>query len=173
MPETGVQTPGCLTSRRVVDSIHRETVVTRVFRLISFALSGLLAVLSSLGCSPLGPTSPSTALPTPAISVENFSGTLPLKGVVFYSFSVVDGGTTFLTLLSVKEGGVDTEALITIGLGTPRGTACVATNVLSVMAGGSPQVSGTTSRGVHCAIVVDPGNLTTDATFSLNIARPK
>lgn len=146
--------------------------MTRVFRLISFALSGLLAVLSS-GCSPLGPTSPSTGLPNPTIAVENFSGTLPVKGMVYYSFSVVDGGTTYLTLLSVKEGGVDTEALITIGLGTPRGTSCVASNVLSVKSGGSPQVSGTTNRGVHCAIVFDPGNLTKDATFSLNIARPK
>lgn len=147
--------------------------MTRVFRLISFALSGLLAVLASSGCSPLGPTSPSTGLPNPTITVENFSGTLPVKGVVYYSFSVVDGGTTYLTLLSVKEGGVDTEALITIGIGTPRGTSCVATNVLSVKAGGSPQISGTTNRGVHCAVVFDPGNLTKDATFSLNIARPK
>lgn len=147
--------------------------MTRVFRLISFALSGLLAVLSSSGCSPLGPTSPSTGLPNPTIAVENFSGTLPVNGLVYYSFSVVDGGTTYLTLLSVKEGGVDTDALITIGLGTPRGTSCVATNMLSVKSGGSPQVSGTTNRGVHCAMVFDPGNLTTDATFSLNIARPK
>ena len=147
--------------------------MTRVFRLISFVLSGLLAVLSSSGCSPLGPTSPSTNLPNPTLVVENFSGTLPLKGVVYYSFSIVDGGTTYLTLLSVKEDGVDTEALITIGLGRPRGTACVATNVLSVKSGGSPQVSGPTNRGVHCAVVFDPGNLTKDATFSLNIARPK
>lgn len=148
--------------------------MTRVFRLISFALSGLLAVLSSSGCSPLGPTSPSTNLPNPTIIVENFSGTLPVKGVVFYSFSVINSGTTYLTLLSVKEGGVDTEALITIGVGVPRGTSCVAaTSLLSVKSGGSPQVSGTTNRGVHCAVVFDPGNLTKDATFSLNIAHPK
>ena len=147
--------------------------MTRVFRLISFVLSGLLAALSSSGCSPLGPTSPSTILPNSNLIVENFSGTLPVKGVVFYSFSVIDSGTTYLTLLSVKEGGVDTEALITIGVGVPRGTSCVATNVLSVKSGGSPQVSGPTNRGVHCAVVFDPGNLTRDATFSLNIARPK
>ncbi len=147
--------------------------MTRVFRLTSIVLGGLLAVLSSTGCSPLGPTAPSTGLPNPTLVIENFSGTLPVKGVVFYSFSVADGGTTYLTLLSVKEAGVDTEALVTIGIGTPRGTSCVATNVLSVKSGGSPQVSGTTNRGVHCAVVFDPGNLTKDATFSLNIARPK
>jgi hypothetical protein len=48
-----------------------------------------------------------------------------------------------------------------------------ATNVLSVKAGGAAQLTGTTNRGVHCAVVFDPGNLTKDATFSLNIARPK
>jgi hypothetical protein len=68
---------------------------------------------------------------------------------------------------------VTTEALITIGLGTPRGTQCVATNVLSVKSGGTPQISGTTNRGVHCALVFDPGNLTSEATFHLNITRPK
>jgi hypothetical protein len=142
-------------------------------RLSGLVLGGLVAVLSSSGCSPIGPTSPAPILPSPAVVIENFSGTLPLKGFVFYSFSVVNNGPTFLTLLRVQEGGVDSEALVTIGIGTPRGTNCVATNVLSVKAGGSPQVSGVTNRGVHCAAVYDPGNLTQDATFSLNIAHPK
>jgi hypothetical protein len=152
-------------------------VVTRVFRLTvrlsGVVLGGLVAALFSSGCSPIGPTSPAPVLPSPTLVVENFSGSLPLKSVVFYSFSVVDGGQTYLTLLSVKEAGADSEALITIGIGTPRGTNCVATNVLSVKAGGTPQVSGNTARGVHCAVVFDPGNLTQDATFSLNIAHPK
>jgi hypothetical protein len=126
------------------------------------------------GCSELGPTAsqgPGTQAP---ISVEEFKGTLPLKGVVFYSFSVESiGQQTSLTLVDARENGVTTEALITIGLGTPRGTQCVATNVLSVKSGGTPQVSGTTNRGVHCALVFDPGNLTSEATFHLNITRPK
>ncbi len=126
------------------------------------------------GCSELGPTAsqgPGAAAP---ISVEEFKGTLPLKGVLFYSFSVESiGQQTFLTLVDARENGVTTEALITIGLGTPRGTQCVATNVRSVKSGGSPQISGTTNRGVHCALVFDPGNLTSEATFHLNITRPK
>ena len=55
----------------------------------------------------------------------------------------------------------------------PRGTSCIASNVLPVKATGSLQLSGTTLRGVHCAVIFDPGNLTADATFSLNIAHPK
>ncbi|MSO48700.1 MAG: hypothetical protein EXQ49_02170 [Acidobacteria bacterium] len=148
--------------------------MTRVFCSTSLiAVAGLLAGLTAAGCSPLGPTTAESSLPNAAISVENFSGSLKVKGVAFYSFSVVDGGTTYLSLLSLKEAGVDSDVLVTIGLGVPRATACVATNVLSVKATGSLQLTGTTNPGVHCAVVFDSGNLTKDATFSLNIARPK
>jgi hypothetical protein len=126
------------------------------------------------GCSELGPTAPQGPGAAAPISVEEFKGTLALKGLAFYSFSVESNGQqTALTLVDARENGVTTEALITIGLGTPRGTQCVATNVLSVKSGGSPQVRGTTNRGVHCALVFDPGNLTSEATFHLNITRPK
>ncbi len=135
-------------------------------------LTTLLAVMAAAGCGELGPTTPQG--PGGAqIMVETFSGTLPLRGSVFYSFSVETAGQTSLTLVDARENGVITEALITIGLGQPRGTQCLATNVLSVKSGGTPQVSGPTNKGVYCAVVFDPGNLTTEATFRLNIARPK
>ncbi len=148
--------------------------MTRVFCSTLFIVAaGTLAALSSAGCSPLGPSSTATNLPNAAISVENFSGTLKVQGVAFYSFTVVDGGTTYLSLLSLKEAGVDSDVLVAIGIGVPRGTSCIATNVLSVKATGGLQLTGTTNPGVHCAVVFDPGNLTKDATFSLNIVRPK
>lgn len=133
----------------------------------------MFAGLSVAGCSPLGPTSSPEIPPNANLTTETFSGTLAVKGFSFYSFSVVDGGTTYLSLISLKQAGVDADVLVTIGLGTPRGTSCSATNVLSVKATGSLQLTGTTNRGVHCAVVFDPGNLTSPATFSLNITRPK
>jgi len=148
--------------------------VTRVFRtLLLGAVASVCAGVSAAGCSPLGPTSSPEVLPNSQVTVENFSGSLPVKGFTFYSFSVVEGGTTYLSLISLKEGGVDSDVLVTIGLGTPGGTSCATTNVISVKATGALQLSGTTNRGVHCAVVFDPGNLTQAATFSLNIARPK
>lgn len=135
--------------------------------------AALLGLVVMAGCSELGPTTPQGPGTGSPLIVEPFSGTLPLKGVRFYSFSVETGGTTSLTLVDARENGAVTEALITIGLGVPRGTQCVATNVLSVKSGGKPQVSGVTNKGVHCAIVFDPGNLTSEATFLLNIAHPK
>jgi len=134
----------------------------------------VVAVAAAAGCSPLGPTDPQGPGTNAPIVVETFTGTLPLKESRFYSFSVEsNGGTTSLTLVDAKENGVTTEALITVGLGTPRGTQCVATNVLSVAPSGNVHVSGTTNRGVHCAVVTDLGNLTNPATFQLNIAHPK
>jgi hypothetical protein len=162
-----------LTSRGAVVSIQGEIFVTRLFRLTSLPLGGLLAAFLSTGCSPLGPTSPGEILPNASLSVETFNSTLTLQGEAFYSFTVVDGGITYLTLLTLKEGGVDSQAQVSIGLGVPRGTSCVADNVRGVLAGGGVQLTGTTNRGVHCALVFDSGNLTQSATFSLNIARPQ
>jgi hypothetical protein len=42
-----------------------------------------------------------------------------------------------------------------------------------VKSGGTPQVVGNTGRGIHCAIIYDPGNLTSEATFLVNIAHPQ
>lgn len=133
-------------------------------------VAGLLALSA---CSELGPTSPQGNVTGGTPVVETFSGVLPVKGVKFYSFAVETKGNTDLTLVDAREKGVVTEALITIGLGVPRGTSCLATNVLSVKSSGTPQLSGATAKGIHCAVIYDPGNLTSDATFILNIARPR
>jgi hypothetical protein len=145
-------------------------VVTRSFR---FLFLFVLAGLSAVGCSPLGPTSPPETLPNTSLTVESFTGTLPLKGAAFYSFSVTEKGTTYLSLISLKEAGVASAVKVTIGLGTPRGTSCSSSNILAVTGDGSLQLTGTTERGVHCAIVLDTGNLTSEATFSLNIVHPR
>ena len=147
------------------------TRLIRSFSLLMLAVS--LAGISAAGCSPLGPTSSPEIPPTSDLAVENFTGTLAMKGAAFYSFSVAASGTTYLSLISLKEGGVDSTAKVTLGLGTPRGTSCTTSSVLSVQADGSLSLTGTTDRGVHCAIIFDPGNLTQAATFSLNIVHPK
>ena len=105
--------------------------------------------------------------------MENFSGTLQVKGTAFYSFSVAESGTTYLSLITLKEGGVDSSVKVTLGIGTPRGTSCATSSILSVVADGSLSLTSTTDRGVHCALIFDPGNLTLPATFSLNITHPK
>lgn len=148
--------------------------MTRSFRYFSvLVVAGMLAGISAAGCSPLGPTSSPEVLPNTNLTVENFTGTLAVKGFSFYSFSVTERGTTYLSLITLKEGGVDSTVKVTVGLGQPRGTTCATSNVLTVAADGSLSLTGTTERGIHCAVVFDPGNLTLPATFSLNITHPK
>ena len=167
VPASGVLKP-------ISGSIQRETVVTRSFRSLSvLVVAGMFAGISAAGCSPLGPTSSPVVLPNTNLTVENFSGSLPVKGTAFYSFSVTEAGTTYLSLISLKEGGVDSTVKVTIGLGRPRGTSCPTGNVLTVAADGSLSLTSTTERGVHCAVIFDPGNLTQAATFSLNITHPR
>ncbi|HUR21799.1 MAG TPA: hypothetical protein VMZ90_13365 [Vicinamibacterales bacterium] len=148
--------------------------MTRPFRSLTvLVLAGVLAGISAAGCSPIGPSSSPEVRPTAALTVETFTGTLPLKGAAFYSFSVVERGTTYLSLINLKEGGVDSGVKVSIGLGTPRNTTCATSNILSVLANGELSLTGVTDRGVHCAVIFDTGNLTKDATFSLNITHPK
>ncbi len=133
----------------------------------------MLTGLSLAGCSPLGPSAVPSDLPSAALTIENFSGSLVVNGSSFYSFTVTEGGLTYVSLVSLKEAGADSEAQVTIGLGAPRGTGCLTTNTLSVGATGQLQLSGVTNPGVHCAVVSDLGTLTADATFSINIVHPK
>ena len=151
-----------------------KLVVMRVFRsLFVLVVAGMLAGISAAGCSPLGPSSSPEILPNTNVTVETFAGALAVKGVSFYSFSVTEQGTSYLSLISLKEGGVDSAVKVTIGFGTPRGTQCLSSNVLGVVADGSLQLAENTARGVHCAVIFDPGNLTTAATFTRNITHPK
>ena len=146
----------------------------RVFRsLFVLVVAGMFAGISAAGCSPHGPSTSPVVLPNTNVTIETFIGTLPVKGTQFYSFSVIEPGTSYLSLISLKEAGVDSAVKVTIGFGTPRGTQCASSNVLGVSADGSLQLTDTTERGVHCAVIFDSGNLTADATFTLNITHPK
>jgi len=148
--------------------------VTRPFRSTSlFVLTSVLAGLSVAGCSPLGPTESPSVLPNANLSIETFNGTLPVDGSAFYAFSVADGGLTYLSLVSLKEGGADSNVLVEIGVGGLSGTRCITSDATNVTATGTLQLTSVTERGVHCAVVNDVGNLTSDATFILKIIRPK
>ena len=106
-------------------------------------------------------------------TVETFSGTLPVGGFRFYSFTVPRTGQTSVTLLSLKENGVDSTVFVTLGLGAPRGTDCLNIDALQVTPGVSPQVSLQPEPGIYCARIADAGNLTGPADFSINIVRPR
>ena len=107
------------------------------------------------------------------LTTETFSGTLPVGGSRFYSFTVPQTGSTSVTLLSLKQNGADTSVIVLIGLGAPRATECLLLDGLQVTAGVSPQVTLSPNPGVYCARISDAGNLTGPVEFSINIVHPR
>lgn len=107
------------------------------------------------------------------LTTETFTGTLPVGGSRFYSFTVPQTGLTSVTLLSLKQGGVETGTLVLLGLGAPRGTECLLIDGLQTAAGVTAQVALTPEPGVYCTRIADAGNLTGPADFSINIVRPR
>lgn len=131
----------------------------------------LLALLGA-GCTE---ESPGIIDPTFTQGVvhESFSGSLPLLGFRFYSFTVPQRGAIEATLLSLTENGVavSTTALLTIG--APRGTDCVGTSSIGASPGASPQLTVSVDPGVYCVRIADNGSFTAPLDFAITITRPR
>jgi hypothetical protein len=140
----------------------------------------LVAMVAGAGCgdddSPTSPTDTSTTPPAttaePTIS-EEFTGSLPVGGVRFYSFDVTALGTVNITLDRVGGvAGVPATIWVGIGVGTPDGTDCSTTASLSTQSGGGPHISTSLAAGTYCARIYDIGNLAAPAPFAVTIAHP-
>jgi len=130
------------------------------------------ALLTGAGCDQ--PPSPTQPTPNPTVVVESFTGTLVKGGSAFYSFTVPTTGTVSLTLLSLTIAGAPQDVAISMGIGAPAQTTCVVSGAANVTTGATPQVTNNSmTPGVYCALVSDPGNLTADTNFSVNITRPR
>jgi len=137
----------------------------------------MLVVLASIGAAGCGEDEPATptSASIPAESVDAttrlFAGTLAPRGSAFYSFTVPQSSGVFVTLASLTAAG-DRAALpvpLVLGLGVPRGTACAATTTVATTADLAAQIREWRTAGVHCASLVDPGNLRGDAAFAIRI----
>jgi hypothetical protein len=132
-----------------------------------------LGTLLLTGCSKDTPTTPSTGTTVAPPSVtETWENTLAVGGTRFYSFPVSLNGTVNVTLSSLREGGADSAAQVSLGVGVPAGTGCSANTPTGYSAGADPQLSSTYSPGIYCVKIGDPGNLTTPAAFRIVIAHP-
>ena len=141
------------------------------------ALLGILLLGSA--CSHNSTTSPSasstttpTTVASPTVS-ETFTGTLPVGGFKFYSFTIAANGTVNVTLNSVAGTGVPSTVQVGLGIGQPAGTDCAATVTATAGANFSkPQATGTFGPGAFCVRVFDVGNLAAPASFNITIAHP-
>jgi hypothetical protein len=141
---------------------------------LTAALAVLAAVLtvacgllpdSSSSSSSGSTTAPSTA------GTTTFSGTLGVQSSSFISFTVGSAGTVSVTLASLSPA---VTAGVGLGLGTPNGTtSCSMTNSVSnAQPSSAAQLTVPAAAGTYCAVVFDPGSLTTATAFSLSVTHP-
>ena len=138
-------------------------------------LGGWLLVAGACGgsdvTSPSLPESTTTPDAAPSIS-ESWTDTVPIGGMVWYSFSMAQRGTVQLTLLSVNGRSVPPDATLGLAVGVLSGSSCATPAPTSAQAGSAPQLTGTYDAGLHCASVSDVGELVAPAVVSLAVAHP-
>lgn len=143
--------------------------------------AGLIALLGAVAltaaCSQ-GPISPTLNAPVGTTTVtEVFSGTLPVGGYKYYSFSIAGAGAVTATLTNIGGAGVPPTVVVNLGVGQPGGITCLPSNSADVQVSGDASVTTlvTTNQsapGVFCAIIKDTGNLFAPAQFTITIDHP-
>src|SRR5262245_38489796 len=131
--------------------------------------------LVAFGCGS-SPTSPAatTTTTTSATSLNVFEGVLSPGGSAFYSFTSYAVGPMNATFASLQLAGHH-EALaaaVRLGVGTPKGEGCAASQTADLTPALISQFSATISTGIYCLSITDIGNLTGDATFQLRFTAP-
>lgn len=131
--------------------------------------------LPGAACKGSSTTAPSATTTLPVASPTEtltWSGTLPVGGSKFYSFTVGVNGEVDVTLVSIFGNGVAPGVALGLGIGTPAGTACGTSKTVNAQAGSTAQATGTFAPGVYCVSLADVGNLSAPATFTITIAHP-
>ncbi len=135
-----------------------------------------MCLFPSLRSSPHAGTIPFRPRPRPLRqTIEYFSGTLPPDTPQFYSFTSSVGGTTDITLISLRPPGVVTETLsdvVALGLGTPAGTGCAVATSVNAAPGLIAQLSTATTATTYCVDIRNAGTLTGSADFTIRILHP-
>jgi hypothetical protein len=136
----------------------------------------LVTVLVTASCSndsssPTSPSNTTTTIAAASVS-EDFTGTIPVGGSTFYSFTVSQNGTVNVTYTAVSGSGVPGTVWLGLGLGTPSAEDCATTSTVNTPPATTAQLTGTYAPGIYCVKVSDIGNLYAPAAFSVTIAHP-
>jgi hypothetical protein len=113
----------------------------------------------------------SAAAPSTPRTTETFTGTAPVAGSAFNTFTVSQAGQVDVTLTSAAP---PSTIVMGVGIGEPADAKCVlfAGASAATAAGGSPQLSGTISPGTLCVDVHDLGNETAPVTYTVTVTHP-
>jgi hypothetical protein len=146
--------------------------VARIATAIAFAAIASLAASCNNDSTPTAATSTTTTTASGAATTEDFTGTLPVGGSLFYSFSVAETGTVTVLYSAAAGNGVPGTVWLGLGIGTPSGEDCVAANAVNTPPGTAAQLTASYTPGIYCAKVSDIGNLFAPATFTISITHP-
>jgi hypothetical protein len=113
----------------------------------------LVALLAGSACDET-PTAPEPIPPAPF--AETFSGTVPVLGAGFYSFSVFQINEVRVMFGSLTPAGTDTPLNVpmAIGFGVPKGLGCDVQSPMQVAPGLTYQLSATFLPGTYCDLTV-------------------
>jgi hypothetical protein len=116
-------------------------------------------------------TTPTTTSATVTRTTDTFTGTMPIAGSAFHTFTVSQAGEVDATLTAAAP---PSTIVMGFGLGEPADSKCVpfAGAQASTPAGASPQLSGTVSPATLCVEVHDIGNQMAPVTYTVTVTHP-
>ena len=134
----------------------------------------VVALCASSACNTTTAPDIENSAVTPAeMLTQTFAGTLDPRDTQFYSIQVGQEGAVSLTLAALQTpGGAALTTPIGIGIGVPKGTACVRTSSLVTPPGLSAQLTVILNPGTYCAAVYDTGTLSSAVNFAMRIRYP-
>ena len=113
------------------------------------------------------PISPSITTPT---TVDTYSGTIVIGGIVTHAFPTASGGTISIVIESV--GPVSTQAL-GLGVGVWDGAACTLALSTTAATQGVTYEATTNALGNYCITLSDPGTFTEATTYQVRVTHPQ
>lgn len=104
-------------------------------------------------------------------SPVTFASALSPGGVTTKTFVTSTNGTIAVSL-DRFDGAPGVTPRLAIGVVGTDETSCTLTTIVNAVPGAGPHIVQPADAGVYCAGVVDPGTLTTPASFSLTVSHP-
>jgi hypothetical protein len=137
---------------------------------VLIATLGAASACSSGDSSTTLPTTPSVPLTT-----DTISGTVPVLGSSFATFTASQSGEIDVTLTAVGPPSTISMGLAVGSLAAAGSNTCVplsGATVSPVTASSTPQLTGTVAPGTYCVLVYDIGNQTAPVNWTATVKHP-
>lgn len=133
----------------------------------------LVLALFASGCNQDNPV-PTAPSPSQTITTELFTGSLPVGGSAFYSFTTFQKNPVRLTLASLTSPSSHAAlpTFVGLGIGVPKGIDCATTQTANTGPGLTAQIANEMDPGTYCVRIFDLGNLTGSADFAIRVDYP-